>query len=491
MGYCENMTNRAKSPFARLARRAVVAPTVLLAASLTTLTACDLDSILEVTDPDVATPATIRDPENLQGLRVGALGDFQVAYAGNTIGGGGTEGVILSAGLLADELYVSDTFGTRREVDRRDITLENAGMLTVFRNLHRARRAAEVAADMYAENQAHGRYNAAEHAEVTSLAGYTYLMFAENWCSGVPFSSLTLDNRIEHGQPQTTAQMLDNALSRFQAARNLTTNATQLNVARIGEARTLLNMNRPAEAAAAVAAVPTGFVYEMQYSENTARQNNGVWGITHNRRGYGVAHLEGGNGLPFRMGNSNDPASQDPRVRYTRTRQSAIDAPYAHFWQLKYPQRSSSIPLATGIEARLIEAEAALRANDVATFVSKHNELRARVDGLTPLVLADVQGMSQAARVDLHFQERGFWLFLTANRLADMRRLVRQYNRPTESVFPTGTFGRFLFDRSTPQPNDRLLDFAPHGPYGSDVNFPVPFDELNNPNFDQCINRNA
>jgi hypothetical protein len=29
------------------------------------------------------------------------------------------------------------------------------------------------------------------------------------------------------------------------------------------------------------------------------------------------------------------------------------------------------------------------------------------------------------------------------------------------------------------------------GTYGPDVNFPIPFDEQNNPNFTQCLDRNA
>lgn len=452
------------------------------------VTGCSVDSVLEVTDPDVATPSTIRDPDNLPGLRVGALGDFQEAYAGNTLGGGGTEGVVLSSGLLGDELYVSDTFGTRQEVDRRNITPENSGMTDVFRNLHRARRSAETAAELYAENSSHARYSAAEHAEVTNLAGYTYLMFAENWCSGVPFSRLTLENRLEHGEPQTTTQMLERAVTHFRSAQGLSTNATQVNLARVGEARALLNLNRPAEAAAAVAAVPTTFNYELQFSENTARQNNGIWAITHNRRGYGVAHREGGNGIGFRVGSSLAPSTQDPRVPYTRTSARAIDSPYAHFWQLKYPQRSSNVPVATGTEARLIEAEAALRANDIATFVARHNTLRTNA-GLAPLALADVQAMTQRAREDLHFRERAFWLYLTGQRLADMRRLVRQYGRSTESVFPTGDYGRFLFS-GTSVPDDQL-QFRVQDTYGPDVNFPIPFDEQNNPNFEQCINRNA
>lgn len=472
------------------ARRAAGLRAAVLGAMALPLAGCSLDSILEVTDPDVATPETILDPANLSGLLNGALGDFMVAYGGNTLGGGGTEGIVLSSGLLADEFYVSDTFGTRQEVDRRRTTPENSGMTQVFRNLHRARRSAEIAAELYAANTEHERYSAVAHATVTNIAAYTYTMFGENYCSGVPFSRLTEDNRLEHGEPQTTEQIFERALAGFRAAADLTTNATQLNLARIGEARTLLNMGMIQEAAAVVADVPTGFEYELQYSENTARQNNGVWAITHNRRGYGVAHLEGGNGLPYRQGNSRQPETQDPRVPYTRNNLRAIDSPYAHFWQLKYPERGSAIPLATGIEARLIEAEAALARNEIVPFVEIHNELRAGVEGLPPLSAAEVLIMTEEQRVDLHFQERAFWLWLTGQRLSDMRRLIRQYDRPSETVFPTGTYGRLLYDPIT-VPDDELT-FRDHGiTYGTDVNFPVPFDEQNNPHFTACLDRDA
>ncbi|HMA41332.1 MAG TPA: hypothetical protein VKP10_14755, partial [Gemmatimonadales bacterium] len=73
----------------------------------------------------------------------------------------------------------------------------------------------------------------------------------------------------------------------------------------------------------------------------------------------------------------------------------------------------------------------------------------------------------------LLFNERGRWLWLTAHRLSDLRRLVRQYGRAANSVFPTGAY----FKVQVPT-------------YGNDVNFPVPIDELNNPNFTQCIDRN-
>jgi starch-binding outer membrane protein, SusD/RagB family len=448
--------------------------------------ACDLGSVLDVTDPDVVTPELTRDPANLPGLRAGALGDFAVAYSGV----GNTEGLILSSGLLSDEFYVGDTFGTRQEVDRRSITVNNSGMLTVFRNLHRARRAAENASERFAA----GDPNTVGHAEVTSLAGFTYVFFAENYCSGVPFSRLTEDSQLDHGQPQTTTQMFESAVQYFNSAIAVATaanNTAQLNLARVGLARALLGLNRVTDAVAAVAAVPTSFRFEILHSENSAGQNNGVWAITHNRRGYSVAHLEGGNGLPFRVGNSQSPASQDPRVLYNRTSARATDSPFAHFFQLKYPSRATHVPLATGVEARLIEAEAALRQGvaGLATFVARHNDLRATVSGLAPLDIVAVTAMSQVQRENLHFQERGFWLYLTANRLADMRRLVRQYDRGSETVFPTGVWGRPAYAGTAVA--DASLEFRAQGTYGPDVNFPVPDDELNNPNFQQCLSRGA
>jgi hypothetical protein len=50
---------------------------------------------------------------------------------------------------------------------------------------------------------------------------------------------------------------------------------------------------------------------------------------------------------------------------------------------------------------------------------------------------------------------------------------VRQYGRTQTAVFPQGTF------------------FKTNTPYGTDVNFPVTTDELNNPEFSGCTDRNA
>jgi hypothetical protein len=74
--------------------------------------------------------------------------------------------------------------------------------------------------------------------------------------------------------------------------------------------------------------------------------------------------------------------------------------------------------------------------------------------------------------VDQLFSERAFWMFATGHRLGDMRRLIRQYGRAAETVFPGGVYLK-------------------GGNYGADVNLPMPQEEGNNPNFAGCIDRNA
>ena len=93
------------------------------------------------------------------------------------------------------------------------------------------------------------------------------------------------------------------------------------------------------------------------------------------------------------------------------------------------------------------------------------------IAGLAPLTAA----ASAAAGVDQLFRERAFWLFSRGHRLGDLRRLVRQYSRPANTVFPSGAFQK-------------------GGVYGSDVNFPIPQAESNNPNVpagQTCLDRNA
>jgi hypothetical protein len=79
---------------------------------------------------------------------------------------------------------------------------------------------------------------------------------------------------------------------------------------------------------------------------------------------------------------------------------------------------------------------------------------------------------SKDAATTLFFREKGFWTFARGQRLGDLRRLIRQYGRTEDNVFPKGVYFK-------------------GGIYGSDVNLPVPDAEKVNPAFTGCLDRKA
>jgi hypothetical protein len=232
-----------------------------------------------------------------------------------------------------------------------------------------------------------------------------------------------------------------------------------LNFARVGRARTLLNLGRYAEASAAVAAVPTSYVYQTEFNTTAAVTNtlgsepgwplSAPWGVVRS-----VADREGGNGLDF-------VSAHDPRVA-TVQRGTARNGVTLLYGVAKYPNKQAPIVVAGGIEARLIEAEAALRANpNDPQWLAILNDLRR--NWVTPALADTTDPGTDAARVDLLFRERAFWLFATGHRLGDLRRLVRQYGRASEAVFPTGPywFGD-LYSTGTSLPFDKQeAQFSP------------------------------
>ena len=414
------------------------------------LGACN--DLVKVENPNVIDPGNLNDANGATALRAGAIGDFAFAIDGD---GGATEGQTLVSGLLSDEYRNSDTFGTRQEVDQRAILPANVTLTGVFRLIHRARLAAERAARALATTAPDSLADP-RIAEMWSLAGFTYVIVGENYCSGVPFPA----EGETAAPPIATAEIFNQAIVRFdRAIANFGGDNTRLWTALVGKARALLDLNQPAAAAALLGPVPDNFAYEIEHSDASTREENGTYEFNAIAKRWSMSDLEGGNGLPFLTAN-------DPRVPYTSHAkdptldQFGFDAVTPLFVLQKYTSRSDPTHLADGVEARLIEAEAALAAGDNAGWLAKLNALRTSVPGLSPL--ADPG--TPVTRVDLMFRERAFWMYATGHRLGDLRRLVRQYGRGAETVFPTGAFPK-------------------GGTFGTDVNLPVPTDEQNNPSY--------
>ena len=434
-------------------------------------TACSVDDILQVTDPDVANPEGLVGEAALPALFAGALSDFQVGYSGSSNG----DGQITISGLLSDELYNSESFPTRIEIDQRRMRDDNGTLRGAFLDMQQARAAAERAARRFEEFQS----GTIDHAHMLNVAGLSYITFGENYCSGVPFSTLEDDGTITFGEQQTTEQMFETAVAKFDEALGMLDPddedaEAQLFLAQVGKGRALLNLGRFAEAAAAVEGVPDDFVYLIEHSENSGRQQNPVFTLVNVSRRFSVPDAEGGNGVNFRT-------AGDPRVPVilNPTNSIGLDNETPSYIPQKYSSRGSDIPVATGIEARLVEAEAELQAGNYGGAGGTLEILNALRATMAPedATLAPLPAVATLEdQVNQLFYERAFWLYLTSHRVGDMRRLVRQYSRGTETVFPTG-------------------DYHKSGslPYGTDVNLPLPDDEANNPNVGEslCLDRNA
>jgi hypothetical protein len=424
------------------------------------LAACNFDRAITVKDVDVVTPGQLDTKDALPTLLAATASTFQIAYSGGgDLSNGGHEGEINLSGLMSDELLNSETFPDRIAWDQRSVRSNNASLGGVFTDLSLARAFGELASDRF------NRFDPdnAGHAEVLALAGFAYVLFAENFCSGVPASTLNADGTVDYGDPLSRDELLQRAVAKFDSALNVA-DATdrETNLARVGKGRALVDLGQFADAATAVADVPTDYAYLVEHSSNSTREWNGVWNYTGNALSFSSTDREGGNGLPYITAN-------DPRVPILDIGDVGFDGETPYFLQLKYPEQTSSVVLADGVEARLIEAEAALQASEPGTWLTKLNELRSTA--ITPALPAIADPGTPAARVDTMFTERAFWLYLTSHRLGDMRRLIRQYGRDAESVFPTGPYFK-------------------GGSYGTDVNFPVVAAEQNNPKFHGCLDRN-
>ena len=437
----------------------------MVVAALLTLAACKADSLLKTDNPDVIDPGALSTAQGAAALYNGAIGDFALS-----VDGSGTDawGIISAVSWFTDEGRFGGTPPELKQMDLRAVREEADAWQGMYLNLHRAREGAERAAE------ALKAFNAQDPrvGELYALSGEIHIVLAEDYCSGVPFS--TTQPTLTYGTPLTTNATFARAIQRLDLAKqNANGSATVNNLQAVLRGRALLSLATSstdaagfAAAASAVASVPTGFVYLTYHGTATPRQNNWMFTDAFSADRMSVSDTEGTNGLNFASAN-------DPRVPVQFSTApggvSRFDNVTPMVYFLGYDNLSSPVVQASGVEARLIEAEAALAANNVATWLSKLNEARGTVAGLGPLT----DPGSATARVDLMFRERAFWMYQTGHRLGDLRRLVRQYGRGAETVFPTGAYHK-----------DNLMR-------GTDVNIVIPISERNNPNFHGCLDRKA
>lgn len=416
-----------------------------------------------VTD-EAALPPDVQDPATVQ-TASGAMAFYQrvVATVPEIV-----VDLVPIGGILSDELAALPlrplTSGTHTQLDSRQ-----DGRIAEFLHaeLHRLRAQAQEARGFLTTYAADS--SPALRGHLYALEGYAEVYLADLFCSGIPLSRVDFGGDYTLAAGSTTAEVYAHASALFDTARTLTDDSLRLqHLAAIGRGRALLAGGDYEAAADEVHGVPTEYVYQVTFGlGGPARGLQAFAEIygneVHGRGTPSMADREGLNGLTYR-------ASADPRAPFL-----AFDVPDPQgsilYFPAKYPVSGpTAFTIASGIEARLIEAEAALRADpEGGVWLQQLNALRQTVG------LADTTDPGVVtARVDLMFRERAFWLYLTAHRQGDLRRLIREYGRAPNTVYPTGTYP------------------GGNGAYGDEIVVRVPASEQDfNPKYGGCFHRNA
>ncbi len=482
---------------------------LIVALVIAAFTACRPSDVLSVPAPTgVLSSTALQNQGGAEGaFNAGKAQLFGALDNGNLVSGG----FVVWSGMLADEFTFSDFTGAASyggaNIDARMTAgrggfIENADF--TWASLLQARSSVLIAIPGLMQYEpASGR---SKMGEAFALAGYAEVALAEGYCAGTTVDNVAPGGAIQYGTALTTDSLLGVAEAHFDSAvAHDGGDALVEGLAKVGLGRALLDRGQYAAAAAAVAGVPSSFVYNGELEPTIsvgAAQNPNLYALGASQafpivfsRYFNVAEKEGQTGLNF-------VSAHDARLVLDTTSFVTPDGNAPWRLPMKFEADLSFIPLATGIEAQLIAAEAALKAGQTNTWLADLNTLRnsgftvtgpdttwSLGTGQVPSQTVGLRPLSDpgtdSGRVSLMFRERAFWLFGTGTRLGDLRRLMRQYGRDQSVVFPTGPYANG---------NDPHLP-SPMPNYGTDVNLTLPTPTsfarfggtITNPNYRGCI----
>ena len=433
--------------------------------------------LLAPQNPGLVDPNAVANPTAALALRIGALGRYKQVQAG--------EAIWQMAGTLVDEYKNADFEAGRIAADQRltDPLVHNWNYNGVTQSRGFIR-------DAISAMQSYAKDSTALIGDLYVELAFMETTLADNFCNGIPLGH-TVAGVQTNGAPLTIAQVYDSASAHLDTAILLSNGgaagsfaAYVNNAARVLKARVLIDKdkaNAPA-AAALLAAVPTTYQYDMTFSASAGA--NGVWALNNSTARISVADsfdIIGGsvnvikNALPF--ASANDPRVPVVNGDLASPKVLAEDGVTKPFYVgLLYKGNFDPLVLYSGVDARLYEAEAKYVAGDIPGMMTILNALRAASPTIGAVKVAVMPALPTPATSDaalsLLFREKAFWTFGRGQRLPDLRRLIRQYGRTQENVFPTGVFFK-------------------GGNYGVDVNYPIPTSEQTNPLFSACLDRKA
>jgi len=407
------------------------------AAALALVSTAGCSSLIEVEAPSRVRSDVVAQPANAALLVNSAGADLECALAH----------YVVATGLVGNELEIGTTLIVMKEYDKRDFNPTSSsytnvvcsgnveGNVGLYKPLSTARfQGDNTVALLEGWSDAEVPNRQKLIATAASYAGYSLILLGESMCSAA----------IDLGPELSPAQLFAEAATRFTkalTAAQAANDASLQNWALVGRARARLRQGDKSGASSDAAAVPIDFVMNATYSSDSPRRENLIW--VHGQRSRTYTVDPSYRGLTFE-------GVADPRVAVVQGAGTATDGVTPLWIATKYASSSSPIALATGIEARLIVAEAA----GGQTAVDIINELHLRAE-LPPFASTD-EAEIQAQIVE----ERRREFFLDGHHLGD----VRQYGLPL-----------------TPAAGTPFKDGG--GVYQSQQCFPLPdIERLNNPN---------
>ncbi len=313
-------------------------------------------------------------------------------------------------------------------------------------------------------------------AHAMAIEASAMMMTAELYCSGVPLSTMAYNGDISLSRGYSTDEVYAFALAKLDSAASLAvTNARIVGFINLLRVRILLGTGKIQEAAAIAQRVETPFQYLLFYDKVADTNANGSVARYHGKftiaNARNFSNLDPGERIGDRKGTNGFPyvSSNDPRINLP-----AMNDPWA------------PLVMASGVEARLAEAEAALQRDDP-SWLGILNALRtscvtvetcstpapAGTGGIAGLGLLQDPGDS-TSRVTRLFEERAYWLFLRGFRQGDLRRRMRTYGGSVQDLYPNG------------------LPAVGNVAYGYMVSLPVPaVEQRYNPHYKGCLHNDA
>jgi len=420
----------------------------------------------------VENPGKLNDPFLNDPVLVDAMVNTAAAGFNTTI-----DDLVFAGAILGDEAVNSHNFEQWKRIDLRLIEEDNSILNSnIYQPLHAARFGADSLAGRVKAVYGDTLNNKGRLAlaRMKNYAGYSYVYLGEFFCespvnlsASLPSDSLLNRAIADFGEALTYAKAVRGATVGTTSADSMVALAT------IGTARAYLQLGNKAKAIEFASQVVAGqvfsgdFSWNVAYSENTTLPNDLLFSVnTGSSRQMGVD-------ASFR--NLKVGTVNDARVRHTATAQPAHNALTITFSPYLAPshggynaaetdlskqtfQKSTSIRLASTLEAKYIIAEAQGPTAATNTFVNERRAFGAKNAGGTDVTLS-----GDALMAELRDQRRRDF-FLDGHRLGDLRRYKAQYG---VDQFPSG-----------PHPN---VDW---GNYGTATCFiPTLNERIGNPNY--------